>query len=133
MNPNYPIVAQRAKHQCEYCRAPELIFNIVFEVEHIIPLSKNGSNDLQNLALSCRICNLRKSDLVEGFDPITQKRVRLFNPRRDRWEEHFELQKSSPFKIEGKTSIGRATIECLQLNSSLQTRARELWLSLGLL
>lgn len=133
MNPNYPLVAQRAAHQCEYCHAPEIIFNIAFEVEHIIPLSKNGSNDLQNLALACRICNLRKLDFLDGFDPVTQERVRLFHPRRDRWEDHFLIQRISHFQVEGNTAIGRVTIERLNMNSPLQTRARESWISLGLL
>lgn len=39
MNPNYPPVAERAGHRCEYCHAPEAIFNVLFEVEHIIPLA----------------------------------------------------------------------------------------------
>lgn len=106
MNPNYPIVAERAGHQCEYCHAPEIVFNLAFEVEHIIPVSKKGSNDLQNLALSCRICNLRKSDLIEGVDPVNQQQVRLFNPRHDFWQDHFTMQRQQPFQIEGKTSIG---------------------------
>jgi hypothetical protein len=37
MNPFYTLVADRAAHQCEYCHAPELVFNFPFEVEHIIP------------------------------------------------------------------------------------------------
>ncbi|WP_293142745.1 HNH endonuclease [Okeania sp. SIO3I5] len=60
MNPKYPFVAKRAKHLCEYCYAPEVIFNLAFEVEHIIPIAKGGLNEVQNLALACRICNLRK-------------------------------------------------------------------------
>lgn len=27
MNPRYPAVAQRAAHRCEYCLAPEAVFN----------------------------------------------------------------------------------------------------------
>jgi len=38
-------IAQRANHRCEYCKAPEVVFNFPFEVEHIIPLSQKGSND----------------------------------------------------------------------------------------
>ena len=45
MNPRYPFVAERAAHRCEYCRAPEAIFNFPFEVEHIIPLSRDGHDD----------------------------------------------------------------------------------------
>ena len=45
MNPYYMAIAQRANHRCEYCKAPEVVFNFPFEVEHIIPLSQKGSND----------------------------------------------------------------------------------------
>ncbi len=132
MNLNYPFVAQRARHQCEYCHAPEVIFNVAFEVEHIIPLSKNGSDEEQNWALSCRICNLRKLDYTDGFDPVSQQTLRLFNPRIDVWDEHFVVQREPPFRLEGKTPIGRATGERLEMNSPLQLRARELWIALGI-
>jgi HNH endonuclease len=51
MNSRYPSVSGRARHRCEYCRAPEAIFNFPFEVEHIIPLS-HGGIDEANLALA---------------------------------------------------------------------------------
>jgi hypothetical protein len=51
MNPAYPEVASRAGHRCEYCHAPEVIFNFPFEVEHVIPIARGGSDALQNLAL----------------------------------------------------------------------------------
>ncbi len=132
MNPNYPFVAQRAKHQCEYCHAPEVIFNVAFEVEHIIPIAKGGLDESQNLALACRVCNLRKLDYIDGFDSVSQQQVRLFNPRIDTWDEHFTVQQQVPFLLEGKTSIARATLERLQMNSPLQLRARGLWIALGI-
>jgi HNH endonuclease len=52
MNKHYARVAERAAHRCEYCQAPEVIFNLVFEVEHIIPRALNGPDDESNLALS---------------------------------------------------------------------------------
>lgn len=54
MNPLYLQVAERANHRCEYCHAPEVVFNFPFEVEHIIPIAKRGKTDLDNLALACR-------------------------------------------------------------------------------
>jgi hypothetical protein len=36
MNPRHARVAARAAHRCEYCHAPEALFNFPFEVEHII-------------------------------------------------------------------------------------------------
>ena len=59
MNPFYNLVADRAAHRCEYCHAPELVFNFPFEVEHIVPICRGGEAAEYNLALACRSCNLR--------------------------------------------------------------------------
>jgi hypothetical protein len=130
MHPKYTIVAARANRACEYCDAPEVISNFAFEVDHTIPISKGGSDDFDDLALSCRICNLRKSDHTDALDPLTQTVVPLFNPRKHNWSEHFEKSPQSPYQIIGKTPIGRATVVRLDLNSSLQLRAREFWVAL---
>ena len=89
MNPRYALVAARAGHRCEYCHAPEVIFNFPFEVEHVIPPGQTGSDTEGNWALACRSCNLFKSDGLEGTDGETGTTVRLFHPRNDAWEQHF--------------------------------------------
>lgn len=61
MNPNYPFVAKRAGHKCEYCLAPESAFNFLFEIDHFVPGSVGGSDDSENLVLSCRSCNSYKA------------------------------------------------------------------------
>jgi hypothetical protein len=131
MNPRYPLVASRAGHRCEYCRAPESIFNLSFEVEHIVPESREGSDDESNWALACRSCNVYKADRVEGLDELEQVAVRLFHPRRDRWEEHFvaEIQSAA---IVGLTATGRVTVSALQMNREIQLVARRQWILLRL-
>ena len=131
MNSRYAQVAERAGHRCEYCRAPEAIFNFPFEVEHIVPPGHGGSEDDTNLALSCRSCNLFKTDRLNVIDRLTGKSVPLFNPRRHLWEEHFQVDKPSAI-LSGLTEIGRATIEQLQMNSVSQVTARKQWLRLTL-
>ena len=128
MNPNYPAVATRAAHRCEYCHAPEAAFNFPFEVEHIHPVSAGGSGDDANLALGCRSCNLYKATYTTGLDPGTGERVALFNPRRDRWADHFVV--GADGVIEAPTATGRATIEQLRINSPRQVAARRLWVIL---
>lgn len=103
MNPHYPLVAERAGRRCEYCHAPEGIFNVPFEVDHILPLAKSGPDQDPNWALACRACNLRKSDVTEGFDPLTQQQASLFHPRKQVWSEHFGLQRAS-CRINGENS-----------------------------
>lgn len=92
MNPHYPFVASRAAHLCEYCHAPELVFNFPFEVEHIIPLYRGSADTEFNWALSCRSCNLRKGIRMQGKDPESEAEIRLFHPRQDQWDEHFQAK-----------------------------------------
>ncbi len=133
MNPHYPLCSARAHHLCEYCRAPEVVFNLPFEVEHIFPLARGGDSSAEeNLALSCRSCNLYKSDFVTGFDGARQTETRLFHPRRDHWQTHFSLSVETG-EIQGLTDIGRATVMRLRINSRSQTEARKQWARLGLM
>ena len=109
------LIIQRAYGCCEYCRTPLDFSPESFEVEHIVPLSKGGTNELENLALSCGGCNGRKSDRLTGIDPQTNASVPLFNPSIDNWATHFTW--SNDFsKMEGTTPVGRATVETLELN-----------------
>jgi hypothetical protein len=131
VNPNYPVVAQRAGHRCEYCRAPEAVFNFPFEVEHALPSSRQGSDRLENLALACRACNIHKTDSVSALDEITNTEVQLFHPRQDRWEDHFRIDTETG-TISGLTAIGRVTAAQLHINSAAQLAARRQWARLGL-
>jgi hypothetical protein len=130
MNPHYASVVQRAAHRCEYCRAPEAVFNFPFEVEHILPSSREGANDVANLALACRSCNLFKADCVEAIDPLDGKTVLLFHPRRDEWHDHFRALNTG--MIEGITPTGRATVAQLRMNTEAQITARRMWMRIGL-
>ena len=129
MNPRYAPVAERAAHRCEYCRAPEAIFNFPFEVEHIVPTSRGGADEESNWALSCRACNLHKGDRVVAADPQTGAVVSLFNPREQRWEDHFRWDADTA-ELAGVTRVGRATVACLQLNRPAQSAARRRWIQL---
>ena len=48
------VVAQ-AGGVCEYCRYPEEFNSGRFAVDHILPRVRGGTDDVNNLALSCRI------------------------------------------------------------------------------
>lgn len=132
MNPHYPLVSARARHASEYCRAPEIVFNLPFEVEHITPQSRGGEETEDNLALACRSCNLYKSDYISARDELTGQEVRLFNLRRDIWNAHFSVVEETG-EIEGLTEVGRATVSRLRINSKAQVEARRQWLQLGVI
>lgn len=131
MNPYYTAIAERASHRCEYCQAPEAVFNFPFEVEHIIPIFRQGANDAANLALACRSCNLRKGTRISGTLPDSNLEVRFFHPRENQWSDHFQVDVESG-KIMGMTPVGEVTVEYLEMNSPAQVAARQLWIRLGL-
>lgn len=131
MNPYYTVIAQRANHRCEYCKAPEVVFNFPFEVEHVVPLSRRGSNDEANLALACRSCNLRKGNRISGVSSTSSVEVRFFQPREEEWGKHFQVNVESG-EVVGKTPVGEVTVGYLEMNSSAQVAARQLWIRLGL-
>jgi 5-methylcytosine-specific restriction endonuclease McrA len=86
-------IRRQAKNRCGYCLAPQRFYSCRFSIEHIIPLSRNGTSDEKNLWLSCPACNLHKGAKTHGHDPITGKIARLFNPRTQTWWENFEFSK----------------------------------------
>lgn len=51
-------VFQRDRCQCQSCGKTQEKTNL--EIDHIIPLSNGGSNDISNLQTLCRRCNQRK-------------------------------------------------------------------------
>lgn len=130
MNPLYDSIAKIAQHRCEYCRAPELAFNFPFEVEHIIPKSRQGSDKIDNLALACRSCNLHKGSRISMIDPDTQIEIKLFNPRKDDWKTIFKI--TSAHGILGLTATGRVTVAGLNMNNPPQLFARRLWIQWNL-
>jgi len=81
---------------------------------------------MSNLALSCISY---KGVFETGHDAETETEVALFNPRQNVWDEHFAFASDSG-EIVGRTPAGRATIQCLRINSELQISARLLWVSI---
>jgi 5-methylcytosine-specific restriction endonuclease McrA len=115
-------VRERAHNACEYCLLHQNDSPLAaLHVEHIIPKTHGGSDDLDNLALACIDCNLHKGTNLTGIDPQTSKITELFHPRRQLWDEHFELQ---GVYLAGKTAIGRTTIRVLNMNSEDQVALR---------
>jgi 5-methylcytosine-specific restriction endonuclease McrA len=47
---------------CRYCGRPVAIETS--SLDHVVPRSRGGTNAPSNLALVCRNCNTRKSDLL---------------------------------------------------------------------
>lgn len=115
-------VRRRARDRCEYCRLLQSDYPFRFPIDHIIAQQHDGETALWNLALACVRCNRHKGPNLSGRDPVTRRILRLFNPRRDRWAEHFEWAGSS---IVGRTAKGRATVHVLVMNDPADIAIRE--------
>jgi HNH endonuclease len=123
-------VKQRDENRCSYCLSAVQYVYQTFHIDHILPVAKGGTDDIENLCLSCSWCNSSKATKVNGLDSETNKRVSLFNPRKHLWSDHFKwgVDKVS---IQGKTAIGRVTVKALKMNRSEALVVRQNWVSAG--
>ncbi|HPM79777.1 MAG TPA: HNH endonuclease signature motif containing protein [Candidatus Anammoximicrobium sp.] len=124
-------VVERAGSACEYCRFSQHLSPDTFEVDHITPLAAGGRTESQNLCLACPVCNAAKGSKTTGRDPITQREVRLFHPRRQSWYRHFEWSQDNGCVV-GRTTVGRATVATLKMNSPRLVHIRIMFAKLGL-
>lgn len=115
-------VIGRAGERCEYCRMHQSLQGATFHVEHVTPRAAGGSDLADNLSWACPSCNLSKSDRQTLTDPDTGQEVPVFNPRADRWDDHFEWNGT---ELVGRTATGRAMVAGFGLNSPRRRRIRE--------
>lgn len=122
-------VYQRARFLCEYCQTDKHIAPML-QIDHIVPTSKGGSDELDNLASACYWCNKFKSNVVVAKDMVTGDVTPLFNPRKENWDSHFAWAEEGTVII-GLTAIGRVTVKQLQVNRPNMIEARANWVIAG--
>jgi hypothetical protein len=114
-------VWERARLSCEYCRRPQIDSGVVeFHIEHVYAKKHGGSDDLQNLCLSCPACNWAKGTNLSGL--LDGKIVPLFHPRRQIWARHFQWD---GLALVGRTLCGKVTIQVLNINDTRRLRMRQ--------
>jgi hypothetical protein len=91
-------------------------------LDHVIARQHHGPTRAENLALCCIDCNRHKGPNLSGVDPVTGKVVRLFHPRRDKWEKHFRWD--GPV-LTGVSPKGRATVDVLKINLVKRVATRQ--------
>lgn len=109
-------MAGRAGHLCEYCLIHEADTFFGCEVDHIVSEKHGGPTREDNLAYACLHCNRNKGSDIASLHPETGAIVRFFNPRVDRWADHFRLGESDGVTIVPLTSIGEATARIFRFN-----------------
>ena len=121
-------VRRRARYRCEYCQLPQSAVPIRHQVDHIVAEQHEGGDEPSNLALACAHCNRHKGPNLSGLAPVTRELTRLYNPRQDRWREHFAWQGTV---LIGLTAVGRTTIQVLAINDRDMVEARETLIAEG--
>lgn len=121
-------VSERAEGRCEYCLIHEDDSLYAHEIDHIIAEKHRGETILENLCLACLECNRAKGTDFGSFDPETDEITLLFNPRHQRWDEHFKLE---GVQITPLSPEGRVTVFVLRLNNEMRIRARRVLIDAG--
>ena len=123
-------VEERAGGACEYCLIHQRDTYFGCQVDHIIAEKHGGPTELDNLALACAVCNRAKGTDIASLVPGTDRLVRLFNPRLDRWEHHFRVNMDS-CAIEPLSDSAAATAQLLGLNQLERMLERRSLIQIG--
>ena len=123
-------VRERAGHRCEYCLSHQDYVMGRLQIDHVQPLAKGGDDDIANLCLACELCNQHKWTKTEEIDLETNQYTQLFNPRQQKWADHFKWS-ADGVEIIGLTPCGRATVIALNFNNALAITVRRNWVRAG--
>jgi HNH endonuclease len=122
-------IALRAAFTCEFCRLPQMFSLHKHEPDHILPRQHGGETEERNLALACFRCNRYKGPNVGSFDPHDGSLVPFFNPRSQKWNEHFRFEGAT---ITPLTAEARVTVKILQLNAPERLIERQYLIAMNL-
>jgi hypothetical protein len=115
------LVRERAKGLCEYCLIYEDDVYLGCQVDYIVSEKHGGLTEESHLAYACVFCNRYKgSDL--GSLSTTNVLTRFYNPRQDKWSEHFSLL---GIEIISLTDIGEVTVRILDMNHNERLLERQ--------
>lgn len=118
------------RERCAYCQTLRIVSGAQMHIEHIHPLSKEGTTTVGNLCLACAWCNSYKGAQTHATDPVTGEIAPLFHPRLQTWSQHFQWDEEG-VRIQGITPVGRATVAALQMNNEFIIPSRRLWRTAG--
>ena len=121
-------VAERAYHVCEYCLVHEEDVYHGCEVDHVRSVKHGGRTIAENLAFACFHCNRHKGTDLGSISKRTGALVRFYNPRTDRWSEHFHANEG---RIDPLTDIGEVTIRLLEFNHPERVAFRKMLAETG--
>jgi 5-methylcytosine-specific restriction endonuclease McrA len=117
-------------HQCAYCQTTQGNTGQPMVLDHIVPEMKGGKTEFANLCFACRRCNEFKGSTTHLQDLVTEEIVPLFNPRQQKWSDHFAWD-GQGIHLVGLSPVGRVTVIALNMNNELIIDSRRRWASVG--
>lgn len=91
--PTRSAIYERDGHKCQYCGSTRKL-----TIDHIVPKSKGGTDDWDNLVVACSSCNIKKGDryleqtgmrlIRRPMQPRNHLEVLLFKTNLTEWSEY---------------------------------------------
>ena len=130
-------VFKRDGFKCQYCGAAAP--DVLLEVDHIKPVSKDGAHDILNFVTACKPCNAGKSDRELSDDSAVKKQqnqLAELNARREQLEMMLEwrdgLKDIQQSQVDAIAAAWREAAHGWFLNETGLTGARQLLKKHGL-
>jgi len=123
------LVRDRATNHSKYCQLPQSCQEATFHIDHVEPRRAGGQTNLENLALACVTCSLKKGARTNVVDPESGEAVSIFNPRVEMWDDHFSW--TVEWSVVGLSPCGRGTVEALGINRPAAVAMRSMLAELG--
>lgn len=87
MSKYFSKVFERDNRRCVYCGRDLMIDFETFmiaEEDHLIPSSKGGPSDTNNIVIACAVCNRLKGDFIPDDEYVAEKRADYIAAIRER-------------------------------------------------
>jgi hypothetical protein len=96
-------VLEKDNFTCQYCGAKATDDSVLLEIDHIVPVSQGGGNNIENLTTSCKKCNMGKGVKKLGAKKrltLRQKEIRELEQKREQLEAYIKsrLNKTEEIK-----------------------------------
>lgn len=78
---------------CQYCGGTPP--TVTLEIDHIVPISKKGGDEIDNLVTSCFDCNRGKSDVeLSALPATTESKIILIKEKEYQYKQYQKLLRS---------------------------------------
>jgi CRISPR/Cas system Type II protein with McrA/HNH and RuvC-like nuclease domain len=92
------VIFERDGFRCVYCGKSSIEDGVRLEIEHIYPVSRDGSAELFNIVTSCSKCNGQKSSTIMSDDNILRLWGEIYNRNKQAGIDHYVTLKQKLLK-----------------------------------